>query len=426
MLPGAAGEYTVTVSFCMKEDTAWAGAGHEVAFGQGVFTRRAAEKEEGYIADRPVAVKKPLQVIRGNYNLGIRGEEFEALFSYEKCGLVSYRYGGKELLKSVPRPNFWRAPVDNDHGNHMVQRCGQWKLASMYVSSYGVEGQNPVVKEEDGCVTVICRYRMPTVPRTECELRYKVYGDGTIEATLSMESICSMEGTGSVEKTDSTGQTISMNKTAVSTGQTISMKATAVSMEQTVSMDKTVPVEKEDSINVAGALGAEGSADLTGSVNPAGCLGDLPEFGIILKMDADYDNLEWYGNGPEETYADRKQGAKLGLFRNKVTENMARYLVPQECGCKTEVRYAKVTDDRGRGLLFAGKGMYFSALPYTPHELENAAHAHELPQVHYTVIRAALGQMGVGGDDSWGAKPHDEYLLSEDKRLEFTFCFKGI
>ena len=136
--------------------------------------------------------------------------------------------------------------------------------------------------------------------------------------------------------------------------------------------------------------------------------------------------MEWYGNGPEETYADRQQGAKLGLYSNKVADNMARYMVPQECGNKTEVRYAKVTDAKGRGLLFAGKGMSFSALPWTPHELENAAHANELPQVHYTVIRAALAQMGVGGDDSWGAPVHPEYLLPAEGRLEFTFCMKGI
>ena len=70
--------------------------------------------------------------------------------------------------------------------------------------------------------------------------------------------------------------------------------------------------------------------------------------------------------------------------------------------------------------------MSFSALPWTPHELENAAHANELPQVHYTVIRAALAQMGVGGDDSWGAPVHPEYLLPAEGRLEFTFCMKGI
>ena len=92
----------------------------------------------------------------------------------------------------------------------------------------------------------------------------------------------------------------------------------------------------------------------------------------------------------------------------------------------TGVRWAEVTDFRGRGLRFEGDGMTFSALPWTPHEVENAAHSHELPPVHYTVVRAALAQMGVGGDDSWGAPVHEEYLIDTTKPLEFRFSFQGI
>lgn len=66
--------------------------------------------------------------------------------------------------------------------------------------------------------------------------------------------------------------------------------------------------------------------------------------------------------------------AKLGIYKNKVCDNMAKYIVPQECGNKTGVRYAKVTNRKGRGILFTSDEMNFSALPYTPHELENAAH----------------------------------------------------
>ena len=146
----------------------------------------------------------------------------------------------------------------------------------------------------------------------------------------------------------------------------------------------------------------------------------------MFKINADYENVEWYGNGPAETYADRMRGAKLGIYKNKVADNMAAYLVPQECGNKTEVRWAKVTDNRGRGLIISGDRMNFSALPYTPHELENAAHPYELPPVYYTVIRAAGAQMGVGGDDSWGAQTHPEYLLDVNTKMEFSFDIKGI
>ena len=78
--------------------------------------------------------------------------------------------------------------------------------------------------------------------------------------------------------------------------------------------------------------------------------------------------------GPSETYVDRMCGAKLGVYKNLVVDNMAKYLVPQECGNKVGVRWATVTDRRGRGMEFTGDGMEFSALPYTPHEVENAMH----------------------------------------------------
>lgn len=340
-VPKEPGEYAVTVSFRLKEDTLWAKAGHEVAFGQGVFT-----KKQGLVTDRPTARKQPVEVIRGKLNLGVRGAEFEALFSYNFGGLVSYRYGGKELLQSIPKPNFWRAPIDNDCGNDMPGRYGQWKLASMYLTHKGGPKENPVVREGEDGVEISYTYQLPTTPAASCELRYFVYGDGTVAATLAYD-----------------------------------------------------PVPE---------------------------LGDMPEYGVMFKLDADLDRVEWYGNGPEETYSDRKKGAKLGIYRNQVSDNMARYLMPQECGNKTEVRYAKVTDRLGRGMLFAGDKMNFSALPYTPHELENAMHPFELPGIHYTVVRAAAGQMGVGGDDSWGARTHKEYLLDASGRMEFTFYFKGI
>ena len=56
----------------------------------------------------------------------------------------------------------------------------------------------------------------------------------------------------------------------------------------------------------------------------------MPEFGVIFKFNADYDHVEWYGLGEAETYADRKHGAKLGIYKNMVADNMAHYMVPQD------------------------------------------------------------------------------------------------
>jgi beta-galactosidase len=107
-----AGEYTVTVSFLLREKTLWAEAGHEVAFGQYVYKVEGEEKA-------PVS---GVEIVRNLHNIGVRGENFEVMFSVLNGGLVSYKYAGREMIEAIPKPNFWRAPTDNDCGNQMPMR----------------------------------------------------------------------------------------------------------------------------------------------------------------------------------------------------------------------------------------------------------------------------------------------------------------
>lgn len=333
-------EYCIVVSFVLKENTIWEKAGYEIAFGQHMIKKPVSE----YSCDKSV------ELVVGNGNILVRGENFKALFSRMNLGMVSYVYGGVEMLpNTIPLPNFWRTPTNNDSGNMMPQRYAQWKIASMYVTTRQDQrfaDTSPRVEKNDNNIAITYTYFMPTTPQSSCEVTYRVFGDGTIETTLSYD-----------------------------------------------------PVKE---------------------------LGDMPEFGMMFKLDADYDTVKWYGLGPQETYEDRQHGGKYGAYENKVADNIAKYLVPQESGNKCRVRYAKVMDKKGRGMLFFGDELSFSALPYTPHELENAAHHFELPPVHYTVVRVAKKQMGVGGDDSWGSHTHPEYLLDASEKMEFTFCFRGI
>lgn len=341
------GNYVITVSYHLKQDEIWADKGHEIAFGQYVYQIKHEEKKE----------KLPVKVIRSKHNIGVSGEGFEVLFSLLNGGLVSYKYGGVQIIEQMPKPNFWRAPVDNDWGSLMPARYAQWKIASLYLSTKKVNDKSgypevlPYKIEKKKYSTVVqFTYWMPTTPESFCELSYEVYGDGKVTVQLTY--------------------------------------------------------------------------------NPVLELKDMPEFGVMFKVNPDYDQITWFGLGPEETYADRKKGGKTGLYTNYVKDNMASYLVPQECGNKEEVRYAKVTDSKGRGLLFTcdeeQKGMCFSALPYTPHQIEEAMHSYELPRVEYTVVRVAKAQMGVGGDDSWGARTHKEYLIPVEQPLCFKFSFQGI
>ena len=86
--------------------------------------------------EAPAKAEKPakFEVIRSNHDFGVRGENFDVMFSDLNGGLVSYRYGGVEMIKMIPKPNFWRAPIDNDCGSLMPMRYSQWKIASMYLS----------------------------------------------------------------------------------------------------------------------------------------------------------------------------------------------------------------------------------------------------------------------------------------------------
>ena len=103
---------------------------------------------------------------------------------------------------------------------------------------------------------------------------------------------------------------------------------------------------------------------------------------------------------------------------------MSNYLLPQECGNRMGTRWLEVKDVHGTGLRFSAEGKPFesSVLPYSAYELENAMHKEELPKPHYTWVRIAEAQMGIGGDDSWGATVHEEFLLASDcdRTLQFT------
>ncbi|MBR6228490.1 MAG: DUF4981 domain-containing protein [Eubacterium sp.] len=352
----APGEYSVTIRFLMKTDTLWCERGHVVAVGQKTWKNDLRDDEpifhSKFISEIPIAsVLNPLQIIPGDENLGVKGDDFFALFSGDRGGLVLYEYKGHPLIGEVPRPNFWRAPTDNDRGARSEKYYAQWKLASLYqehrTEEYMLNAGPDMSIQEDGSVFLRFVYYLATSPVAKVDVRYHIFPDGKIKMGMDYD--------------------------------------------------------------------------------PEEGLPEMPEFGFLFRLDAGFDRVEWYGLGPEETYADRKRGGLLGVYRNRVSDNMARYLVPQECGNKEEVRYLRVLDEEGRGLVFAGnRPMSASALPYTPHQLEEARHLYELPPVHHTIVRVSKAQMGVGGDDSWGAKVHPEYRLDVRRPLHFEVTFQGI
>ncbi|TBL70325.1 glycoside hydrolase family 2 TIM barrel-domain containing protein [Paenibacillus thalictri] len=214
----------------------------------------------------------------------------------------------------------------------------------------------------------------------------------------------------------------------------LARKCAKVELQQTpetatVSFEYTFSIHSELRVRTAYTVYADGSVRVHTTYKGAEGLPNLPIVALSFKMASEYNQSEWYAMGPEENYIDRAYGARLGIFSSPVEQLPSRYLVPQESGNRTGVRSVKITDANGLGLMIKADPLApveCNVSPYSAFELEQANHHWELPEVRYTVITVAGRQMGVGGDDSWGAPVHDEYLIPSHQDLEFEFYISEI
>ena len=301
--------------------------GYEAAFGQ-VWHNYAAAR---------LTVAAP-ELVEMDCNIGVKGDGFEYIFGRGK-GLVSIRYNGVQLLDDTVRPNFWRAPTNNDEGCAEPFAFAFWKTAGLYARC-----DNLTAEAKDEFVIVRANYTLPdgqTLP-----IDFAIDGAGRCDITMTWQG----------EKTE------------------------------------------------------------------------LPEFGLLFPMRRELTKVSYLGLGPRETTADRTAGGKMGAWSYNVRQDFAQNtpVYPQECGSRTGVYSAALTGSGlNIGIGFAGDGMTFSALPYTPHELENARHLYELPRDdNKTVVRCAAFQRGVGGDNSWGAKPHADACFAVEKGTSFRFTIQ--
>jgi beta-galactosidase len=140
-------------------------------------------------------------------------------------------------------------------------------------------------------------------------------------------------------------------------------------------------------------------------------------------------NVTYFGRGPQENYSDRHDGVFLGTWTSAVEDMMTQYVVPQENGNRTAVRWIKLTDAKGRGLLVKGEQpLSVSVWNTTQQQLNDSKHIGE-PQVldNAVVLNVDLVQAGVGGTDSWSqyARPYDPYRLLQ-KHYAYSFTFEPL
>ncbi|MBN2368900.1 MAG: DUF4981 domain-containing protein [Vicinamibacteria bacterium] len=157
-----------------------------------------------------------------------------------------------------------------------------------------------------------------------------------------------------------------------------------------------------------------GSGDILieNEFTPYGTLPPLPRVGVTMKLPPEFDRLEWYGRGPQESYWDRKEGARVGRHAGAVAEQYFPYVKPQENGNKSDVRWALLRRPQGEGLLVVGCPLLnVSVHEYTIENLTRAKHATDVVRSDHVTLNVDDRQMGLGGDDSWSPRVHPDFQL---------------
>ncbi len=286
----------------------------------------------------------------------IDGSDFQIRFDTARGMIKSYYYRGKELLLSGPEPELWRPPTDNDLGNNLHVRARIWRKAGKRRTLRDMSISRGSSQKINISVYFLLNDKNGH-PVAVYDSEYKILGNGSV----------------------SVNNTFEMTRTG---------------------------------------------------------LPEIPRMGMNLVMPKEFDRFTWLGRGPHESYRDRKTSAFVDLYRSSVSGQYWPYIRPQENGNKEDVRWAAVTDSTGVGLLFSGDPLIAVSVHHNIMEdFESLAlmnnpdkdahrstnrHTVDVRERDLTSVDIDLAQAGLGGDNSWGARPHPEYRLTERK---YTYSF---
>ncbi|WP_329473249.1 DUF4981 domain-containing protein [Streptomyces sp. NBC_01723] len=196
-----------------------------------------------------------------------------------------------------------------------------------------------------------------------------------------------------------------------------------------IKVSGTLPTTVESTYSTTYTVFGNGEIKVDNTLHPgAATLPYIPEIGTLLFLPGRLDRLHYYGRGPEENHWDRNTGTDVGLYSGTVAEQWTPYIRPQENGNKTDVRWIALTDRHGVGLLASGEPLLEANASYfTPEDLSaGVRHDYQLTPRDEVVLRLNHRQMGVGGDNSWGAHTHDEFKLFADRDYAYTYRLRPL
>ena len=183
----------------------------------------------------------------------------------------------------------------------------------------------------------------------------------------------------------------------------------------------TYRINKEGAIEVTQSMTTDKNAKVS----------NMFRFGMRAALNKNLSNIQYYGRGPIENYADRNNSTNIGKYAQTVDEQFYSYIRPQETGTKTDIRWWNQTNKGGNGIQLVGKTPFSaSALHYTMESLDDGLekdqrHSELVPQTDCVNFCIDKVQMGLGCVNSWGALPLDKYMVPYQD-YEFTFVIKPI
>jgi beta-galactosidase len=288
-----------------------------------------------------------IKVSQNKKTLDLFGEGFKISFNKENGRLTEINYGNENIILQGIKPNFWRAPIDNDYGFLMPFKLKVWKQASKKQNFESIKIKN--LKRQG--VEVKTNYYLPDV-KAFVDITYSIKINGRINIQTSLSEI-----------------------------------------------SEKLPV--------------------------------LPLFGTNFIINKSYDNVVWYGRGPHENYQDRKTSSLVGIYNYKVSQMYFPYIRPQENGNRTDTRWLSLTNSKGNGIIIESSNLFeFSSHHQYNDDFDGGnrksqTHTYDILKRPIVNLNINYKQMGVGGDDSWGKEPHDEYKIKPGN-LSFNYSISPI
>ena len=356
-------EVLLDIDFVLKTDEPLMKAGQRVAFNQlqiQKYGHGCCDFEEQTIAQKSkiklVNNKKASDITVSNANFSIKFNKLTGLLS-------QYNVLGNDLLGEggTLRPNFWRAPTDNDMGAGLQRRYSVWRNPSMTLTSLTSE-----YDKKKNTATVKAVYDMPDV-HAQLTMAYVIIEGGSIHVFEKMD---------------------------------IDSAAVAAALAQ----------------QAANGPRRGGRGDNTF---------EMFRYGVVLDMPYNMDNSEFYGRGPIENYSDRATSQNIGIYKQTADEQFFPYIRPQETGTKTDIRWWEQRNNAGAGLhIQACEPFTASALHYNISDLDEGndkhqRHSPQVPKSKYTELSLDMVQTGVGGINSWSpdARALPQYRVNAKSRL---------